>query len=296
MNRTNPTFILSFLFVFSTFAQTETSYLDKKGKKHLCGPFEIETLKNDSTFSEWYAKNYSSYEVLLGDATWKKNLNNTTVDIYIGTWCGDSRTWVPRFVKLWEELGLDKSQLNFIALYNSTDKYKQGPNGEELGKKIHRVPTFIFNEGDKEIGRIVESPHTSLETDLAQIALGYPSAPNYKGADYLLDIIESNPLDSIYAHSRYYLNTVYRKIHGSSELNSLGYVLLRSNRLKEAELVFVMNARCFSKEANVYDSYGEVLAKLGRTEEAIKQYEKVLTFIPDDKNALAQLEILREKK
>ncbi|MBL4710106.1 MAG: hypothetical protein JKY48_16880 [Flavobacteriales bacterium] len=296
MKKTLTTLSLCFLFIFNISAQHEKSYADKKGNKHLCGSFELEALKNDTTYSDWYQKNYTDYKVELNKTAWKKNLKSTKVDIYLGTWCGDSRTWVPRFVRLWDELGLDKKQLNFIGLYNGDEKYKQGPNGEELGKKIHRVPTFIFTENEVEIGRIVEFPNTSLETDLAQIALGYPSAASYKGANYLLEVLENNPIDSIKANYRYYINQVYKKVSKSSELNTLGYVLLRSNRIKEAALNFQMNTLCFSSNPNTYDSYGEALAAMGETEAAIKQYKKVLSFKPEDENALAQLKILEAKE
>ncbi|MFK8039357.1 MAG: tetratricopeptide repeat protein [Crocinitomicaceae bacterium] len=296
MKKIITTITLAFLVIFNAVSQQEKSYLDKRGKKQLCGPFELEALTTDTTYSDWFEKNYNDYQVQLDTAVWIQNLSNTTVDIYIGTWCGDSRTWVPRFVKFWEELGLDKSQLNFIGLYNGIEKYKQGPNGEEKGKRIHHVPTFIFTEAGNEIGRIVENPHTSLLTDVAQIALGYPSAANYKGASYLFELIDTVSLDTIYANYKYYLNTVYRMVYGSGELNGLGYVLLRSNRMKEAELTFRMNTRYFPNDPNVYDSYGEVLAKLGKKEEAIKQYQKVLKLSPDDKNALAQLKILKGKR
>ena len=49
-------------------------------------------------------------------------------------------------MKPWDLLGLELAQLEFIALYVDDDRYKQGPNGEEKGKNIHRVPTFIFYE------------------------------------------------------------------------------------------------------------------------------------------------------
>jgi len=70
-----------------------------------------------------------------------------------------------------EDLSQDTA-LEIIALYNG-EKTKQGPNGEEKGMGIHRVPTFIFEQGGKEIARIVEDPATDFETDIAQIALGF---------------------------------------------------------------------------------------------------------------------------
>ena len=56
---------------------------------------------------------------------WAKNLKNIQVDIYLGTWCGDSKYWVPKFIKLWDELGLNKNQLKLIALYGGKERYKQ---------------------------------------------------------------------------------------------------------------------------------------------------------------------------
>ena len=46
---------------------------------------------------------------------------------------------------------------SLLKLYDRDEKYKQGPNGEEKGEKIHRVPIFIINRDGKESARIVES-------------------------------------------------------------------------------------------------------------------------------------------
>ena len=97
---------------------------------------------------------------------------------------------MPQFVKLWDELGLKRSQLRLIGLYNDDERYKTSPNGEEKGKQIHRVPVFIFKSNNVEYARIVESPKNDLVTDVAQIALGFPSAPNYEGANYLFKVFD----------------------------------------------------------------------------------------------------------
>ena len=46
---------------------------------------------------------------------------------------------------------------SLLKLYDRDEKYKQGPNGEEKGEKIHRMPVFIINRDGKESARIVES-------------------------------------------------------------------------------------------------------------------------------------------
>ena len=59
------------------------------------------------------------------------------------------------------------------------------------------IPVFIFKSNNVEYARIVESPKNDLITDVAQIALGFPSKPNYEGANYLFKILDTEPLEMI---------------------------------------------------------------------------------------------------
>ena len=71
------------------------------------------------------------------------------VTIFFGGWCGDSKREVPRFLRLADESGFPKSRIRLYAL--------------------DRIPTFIFLKDGKEIGRITESPGTTLEGDVLTI-------------------------------------------------------------------------------------------------------------------------------
>ena len=87
-----------FLFIGSillnvSFAQNVQRYENSRGESHLCGAFQIEDLEKDTIFQKWYKKNYLDFEVSNKKPSWIKNLNNVEVDIYIGTWCGDSKKW-----------------------------------------------------------------------------------------------------------------------------------------------------------------------------------------------------------
>ena len=288
--------LFGLIFLNISFAQAVQRYENSRDESHLCGAFQIEDLEKDTIFQKWYNKNYLDFEVLNKKPTWVKDLKNVEVDIYLGTWCGDSKKWVPKFVKLWDELGLYRVQLKFIALYDFTDgKYKQGPNGEEQNKDIHRVPTFIIKRSGKEIARIVESPNNDLETDLAQIALGYPSNPNYRGATRMINLLKLNSTDSVRTNIEY-LNEVYRLVKSPSELNTLGYVYLESDRIDEALTIFYYNTRFFKYNPNVYDSYAEALAKSGQNEEAIKNYEKILLLDRSNDHAREQIMKLKMEK
>lgn len=290
-------FLLLFVANFS-FGQAVQSYQNSRGETHLCGNFPLAYLQQDTLYQNWYNESYDAFSLPEGNYAWKKEFANTKVDIYLGTWCGDSKRWVPAFVKLWDELGLDRSQLNFIALYDTDEKYKQGPEGEEKGKRIHRVPTFIFKDQDnqdEEYARIVEYPRNDLVTDMAQIALGYPSEPNYRAATYLMELFESNSTEAIKDDLRDHFYKTYSLVGKSKELNTLGYVYLYAGKIPEALTVFEFNSYIFNYEPNVYDSYAEALSRAGETDRAISNYEKVLSLDPENENALAKLKELKEE-
>jgi len=275
--------------------QRPMTYQDSRNKTHLVGPITIEDLSQDTTYAKWYHENYDAITLSDRPTVWASDLKDVKVKVFLGTWCGDSKREVPRFIRLWNDLGLDEDQLDIIALYNG-DKTKQGPNGEEIGMGIHRVPTFIFERDGAEIARIVEEPVTDLQTDIAQIALGHPTAPCYGAANYLMQKFDEIGIDAIRKDARIHLNTAYGKVSKSSELNTLGYVLLSSGRIDEAILVFEFNTRFFKHNPNVYDSLGEGLAARGDIDAAIENYKKVLELAPKDKHAKKHIKVLKKRK
>lgn len=68
------------------------------------------------------------------------------------------------------------------------------------------------------------------------------------------------------------------------ELNVLGYEFMAANMDTAACEVFKTNVRLYPSSWNVYDSYGEILAKMGRKEEAIRMYQKSLELNPVNDN------------
>jgi tetratricopeptide (TPR) repeat protein len=289
-----PKLLITVLLLLSSnlLAQSAKTYLNSAGDKHLAGRFDLDVIKTDSIYTNWYHENEASFILSGNNIDWKKSLEDSEVEIFIGTWCGDSKRWVPQFVKLWNDLGLNEDQLKFTALYDGEELYKQGPKGEEKGKSIHRVPTFIFNKAGKEYARIVEFPVNDLETDLAQIALGYASEPNYRAATYLLELYESEPMDSIYQNIQMHFNMVYNLVGKEKELNTLGYVFQYSNQMAQALLTFELNAYLFPYSPNVVNSYAEALLVNGQTERAVEEFKRVLNLEPSFESAVNQLKKL----
>ncbi len=288
------------LLLFCTFtfclAQKETSYTNKRGETHLCGPFDINKLEKDSLYATWYNKQYDEFKLEDTSYSWSSKLKDVEVDIYMGTWCGDSKQWVPSFLKMWDQLGLDREKLNYTALYDTDERYKQGPNGEEKGRQIHRVPTFIFKRDGKEIARIVESPQNDLLTDIGQIALALPSQPNYKAANYLMNLLEEKSVAEIRSDLNTYFYQTYDFLGKSGELNTLGNVFLHSNRIDEAVLVFEFNFYFFRYNPYIIASYAKGLAVQGETEKAKEFYERALKIDPENKRVQKLYEELKEEE
>jgi tetratricopeptide (TPR) repeat protein len=79
---------------------------------------------------------------------------------------------------------------------------------------------------------------------------------------------------------------------GEQELNQLGYLLLRSGKLKEAVEIFKLNVEAYPKSANPYDSLGEAYLNLNQKDLAIANYKKSLELNPGNTNAVEVLKKL----
>ncbi len=153
---------------------------DKKGNLILLGKTTRERL-SQAPFDSWYTKNYESYIVDSNIAAQAKPLlGNKRFLVFMGTWCGDSRREVPRMYRILDYCQVKPSQIQLINLSNSDTAYKQSPGHEEQGLNIRRVPTLLIFEGRREVGRVVESPVTSLEKDMLAIVSGQPYEHRYK--------------------------------------------------------------------------------------------------------------------
>lgn len=287
------TLIFTFLSLFtvSLFAQSgPVSYIDKNERMHLLGTFDrAELLLNP--FNEWFEQYYESYTPSPSIIQKIKSISSgdIKIKIYLGTWCGDSKREVSRFLKLVDKSNIDDTQIKLIGLDNRPDDYKQGPNGEEKGLNIHRVPTFIFSKNNSEIGRIVEYPSSSLEMDFAQILSGIPPNPNYPMANRIGEMLAEMPLKEVEATLIEKAKGIKAKINGESELNSLGYVFMSAGEVEKAIVVFKLNTILFPESGNVFDSLAEVYLKAGELELAVENYMQSYQVDPTNENAMTMV-------
>jgi thiol-disulfide isomerase/thioredoxin len=176
------------LFIFPFFLFTSTIILSQKINQEisivnqqpfLVGEINIEGLSSNS-YKEWFQPNFASYTAETTNLEQvKDNLSEHQILIFMGTWCGDSKREVPRFIKILESVDFPMKNLKIVAVDKRKDFYKKSPQGEEWGLNIRRVPTFIFYKNEREINRIIESPLATLEEDIISIVLQQEYVPNY---------------------------------------------------------------------------------------------------------------------
>lgn len=105
--------------------------------------------------------------------------SSTDILCVLGTWCGDSQREVPRFWRLLETTANPNLRFTMVAVGRAADTAAdQALAGLGLGAdyradhSIEKVPTFIFSQEGREIGRIIETPAISLEADALAILEG----------------------------------------------------------------------------------------------------------------------------
>ena len=132
---------------------------------------------NDKKYLVGYYDDYASYqevckwekfvdEKYTPRDRWVDSLRTLDVDrplhmrLFLGTYCGDSKKWVPRFFALQDEL----PQMDLLIV--SVDTTKKDARGLYKEVDLDKIPTFVLYDGENEVGRIVEKPRGRLEKNL----------------------------------------------------------------------------------------------------------------------------------
>ena len=136
-------FALAYLFYNSSNIPEGMFEDPKTGKPMLLGEVLIDELKQEP-FSEWYNNEFDNYELdveLLGAIS---DPNQYNYELFLGTWCGDSRREVPRLEKIFIELEIDFNKIAIITV----DRDKVSPNDDvdNLKKRVQALEGQAFIE------------------------------------------------------------------------------------------------------------------------------------------------------
>ena len=161
-------FSIAFIFVsIVTLAQKE-EYVEGDGTKIVKGFFTKQELASDPAFP-WYIQNQQGFKP---DSSAVEALKLHGKSIYIlafgGTWCGDTKSLLPKFYALTEAANFSEDHVTLIGvdrskktLYNLTEAFN-----------VTNVPTFIVLKNGKEIGRVVEyGKYGVIDKEIGEIIL-----------------------------------------------------------------------------------------------------------------------------
>jgi thiol-disulfide isomerase/thioredoxin len=91
------------------------------------------------------------------------------VEVFLGTWCDDSRREIPRLMKVLDEMG---GREPFEVAFVGVDRDKRQPAAQVETRQVQDLPTIVVTRSGQEVGRIVAHPARTLETDLLRLLDG----------------------------------------------------------------------------------------------------------------------------
>jgi tetratricopeptide (TPR) repeat protein len=242
----------------------------------LLGACSRDSLLQDP-FAEWFTDRYEDYQPnpeIMGRL--KQLDDDVEVTIFFGSWCGDSKREVPRFLKVLDMMSFPMQRVELIAVSGADSVKKQSPQGQEKGKEIYRVPTIVIERGEREINRIVEYPVQSLERDLLKILAGEKYEPNYRSFPLLSQWLREGLLTDDNVSARGLANQLRAVVSSEGELSAAGYVLMGRGQNREAVKVFEMNVVLFPDSANRRIALARGLHAVGDDEEAQRTLRRAL--------------------
>lgn len=141
-------------------------------RSHLGITGEISTDQLFATVPVWHSL-MESYQPDAGTvAMLNAQDSEAQLTVVLGSWCPDSKNYVPKLLKALWAAGNDKLKVKIVGIDNQFHE----PIAAIQGRGIINVPTVIVERQGREIGRIIETPAAdTIEQDLVAILNGKPN-------------------------------------------------------------------------------------------------------------------------
>ena len=245
-------------------------------------------------FAAWFDRQYSQYQP---DSEMVDRLRaplaSVSIEVYFGTWCFDSRRQVPRLLRLLDALDFDDQRLLLVGLSDRPMEFKKAPGNPEVKRLVHRTPTIIVLREGTEVGRIVETPATSLEADLLAIVEGHGPRPKYPAEALVHRLFTTMTAEAAGAA----LQAAEEDISKSADAGSLWHYaehdLLKNGRAREARAVLDLHLKIEPRSVIGHVLMSDALAALGRRTEALEAAQRALAIEPGNDRAQRAAEALR---
>ncbi|NKB35777.1 MAG: hypothetical protein GKR93_01220 [Gammaproteobacteria bacterium] len=241
-------------------------------------------------YSNWFLSEYKDYlpnRNVIENIKKNRisNLDDLEITVFMGTWCSDSKKQTPRLYKILDQLDFDETRMSVHAVDIRPETFRKTPDGlAEKDMNVYRVPTIIVKRNNQEIGRIVESPVTTLELDMLKILKQESDSRTH----FILEGEVNNYLE------KYGTNGFEKNIETLAgefrekgikehELNHyIAYNLLYSKRYREAELVIRMMLNVYPEAGHLHMALAKTYELLNNDKLALNSYKKA--FLYHEKN------------
>jgi Thioredoxin len=135
-----------------------------KEKQYLVGYYDWSRFQQECRWDTYLDASYQPDSDWMDSLSTLKDRDPVRVQLFLGCYCGDSKKWVPRFYKLMPDLPVSGVEIISVDTTKKDEKNLAAMAG------VKKIPTFIFWDGDKELGRIVEKPKRGrIEKNVYQI-------------------------------------------------------------------------------------------------------------------------------
>ncbi|MCP3100223.1 serine hydrolase [Myxococcus sp. K15C18031901] len=171
------------------------------------------------------------------------------------------------------------------------------------GGGINGFNTFLVRvPASKEV--VIVLDNTSRGDKVEELARGLlsilhgvtPRAPRPPIGEVVLERLAKAPVADVVAMYRdLKANKATQYDFSPGQLNTVGYILLRDQRMADALEVFKLNAESYPQDSNAHDSLGEAYLASGDEAKALASYRRSLELDPDNRNAVEVIERLEKK-
>jgi hypothetical protein len=110
-------------------------------------------------------KNYKPSKKVIYELFEEVEKGDIKIKIIGGNWCSDTRTQVPRLIKVLHLGGLSAQNLEYIQV----DRLKNTIPAQASWTLPEKVPTVMVYKANKLVGTIIETPTKSWEKDLMSL-------------------------------------------------------------------------------------------------------------------------------
>ena len=249
-----------------------------------------------SPFDEWYESGYAGYEPSSETVeALSSSLDDVEVEVYFGTWCGDSRRDVPRLNRVLDDAGFSRDRLEMIALSDRPGEFKFSPEGKERERLVHRTPTIVLTRGGREIGRIVQNSVGTLEEDMLAIAKGEPYAPRFGAEARLHEIVSSGGMDALEGRTSELVEELGALGDPGSLWHYAQYDLLLNDRPREAAAVLDVALEMDPESARSHLLLAKARRELGELDGALASVRRALELDGANEDARALESELAER-